>query len=306
MRAALILVLILIFSSPNPGFGVPIESVPEPDMHAGAPITAATTPSPPPVKIPDSVVAMFIREGTDTRFELFFLDVRYGYDLVDFEFYKAWCLAKNKPIRKNAIHKVRLYNCYDPNLPAAFRDMAWNQINYIVNHKRRSKEDIQQAIWHFANSEHQTEPSVEAAQLVEEANLKGKDYSPAEGELIAIICQPDAKKQPVFIEYKISEAIPIDKAAASFVPPEGVAAAGSSFHDWLALLPLTSVIPFIPTGPNPPPDPPTPASPSIPESSILLLLVSGMAGILISLTVKKRIKKPCRQLQKGGLGLKPD
>jgi hypothetical protein len=126
-------------------------------------------------------------------------------------------------------------------------------------------------------------------------------YNPAEGELIAVICQPDAKKQPVFIEYKIPEATPIDEAAASFVPPEAVAAAGSSFHGWLALLPLTSVIPFIPTGPNPPPDPPPPSSTPVPEPSSLFLLVSGMAGILISRTVGKRIKKLRRQLQKGGL-----
>ena len=97
---------------------------------------------------------MFIRWGTDSRFELFFLDVRYGYDLVDFESYKAWCLAKHKPIRRNAIHKVRLYNCYDPNLPPEFKAMEWNQINYIINHKSGSKKDIQQAIWHFADGEH--------------------------------------------------------------------------------------------------------------------------------------------------------
>ncbi len=291
MRTTFILVLIFILLSPSPGFGVPIESVPEPDIHVGDPITVATAPSPPPAKIPDSPVEMFIRQGTDTRFELFFLDVRSGYDLVDFEFYKAWCLAKNKPIRRNAIHKVRLYNCYDPNLPPEFRGMAWNQINYIVNHKRGSKEAIQQAIWHFADSEHQTKLSVEAAQLVEEANLKGKDYIPAEGELIAIICQNEGRKQPVFIEYKIPEAVIIPEAPAIAAPPAVPPATGFYFPPWLALIPLIPIIPFIiPPGPSPPPTPPP--SPPVPESSSLLLLVSGMAGILIARTVKKRIKKP--------------
>ncbi len=126
---------------------------------------------------------MFIRQGPNSRFELFFIDVRYGYDLVDFEFYKSWCLQKDKPIRRNAIHKIRLYNCYDPNLPPEFRGMEWNQINYIVNHKKGSKEAIQQAIWHFTYSGKPQKLSAEAAQLVEEANLKGKDYIPAEGEL---------------------------------------------------------------------------------------------------------------------------
>jgi len=294
MRAALILILIFILLLPSPGFGVPIESVPEPDMHAGDSVTAATAPSPPSPKIPDSQVEMFIRDGTDTRFELFFLDVRYGYDLVDFEIYKAWCLAENRPIRRNAIHKVRLYNCYDPNLPPEFRGMEWNQINYVVNHKKGSKEAIQQAIWHFAGSEKQTTFSVEAAQLIEEANLKGKDYKPAEGEFLAVICKPDDKKQPVFIEYKIPEAININFAPDAIVPAAAPAAAIYSFPAWFPLLAVIPVIPFIPTGPDSPPGPPPspPSPPSVPEPSSLLLLASGISGILISRKVRKRMKKP--------------
>jgi hypothetical protein len=291
--AALILVLILIFSSPGQGFGVPIESVPEPDIHGSYLIASSIAPSPPLAKIPDSPVEMFIRQGSDSRFELFFIDVRYGYDLVDFEFYKAWCLAKGKPLRRNAIHKVRLYNCYDPYIPSEFSGMGWNQINYVVNHKKGSKEDIQQAIWHFTTGEKPT-PSVEATQLIEEANLKGKDYIPAKGELMAIICQLGGQKQPVFIEYKIQEGIPIDVSAADFDLPMTVAAAGSPFPAWLPLLPLIPVIPIIPTGPNPPADPPPypPPPTTIPEPSSLLLLASGMAGILISRTAGKGIKKP--------------
>lgn len=87
-------VLILVFSSSSPGFGVPIELVSEPDIHGADLITAGTAPSPPSAKIPDSPVEMFIKRGPNSRFELFFIDVRYGYDLADFEFYKAWCLLK--------------------------------------------------------------------------------------------------------------------------------------------------------------------------------------------------------------------
>ncbi len=295
MRGASILVFILIFASSSPGFAVPIESVPESDIHGSALIASSTAPTPPSAKIPDSPVDMFIRPGPNSRFELFFIDVRYGYDLVDFEFYKSWCLVKGKPIRRNAIHKTRLYNCYDPNLPPELKSMEWNQINYVVNHKKGSKEDIQQAIWHFAGSEKQTTFSVEAAQLIEEANLKGKDYKPAEGELLAVICKPDEKKQPVFIEYKLPEAINNDVAPDSIVPAAAPAAAGSSFPAWLPLLTVIPVIPFIPWEPTPPPDwPSPPPSPSetIPEPSSLLLLASGIAGLLISRKAGKRIKKP--------------
>ncbi len=287
MRAALVLCLILIFSSSGVVFAVPIESVPDPQIQGGDQIAVATVPGPPAVKIPDRPVHMYIRQGTDSRFEVFFIDVRYGYDLVDFEYYKAWCLQRNKPIRRNAMHKVILYNSYDPDLPPPFRSFEWNQINYIINHKKGTMEAIQQAIWHFTNPEKPQTLSAEAAQLVEEANLDGKDYRPGEGELLAVICKPQDKKQVVFVVVKIPEAVTFEVAPATFVPPVPPLAVTPPF------IPIIPIIPIIPTTPpsTPPPDPP-PGPPSTPEPSSLLLLASGVACILISWRVRKLRKKP--------------
>ena len=310
VRAALILVFLLTFSLPGPGFGVPIESVPEPDILAGNLFTAVTAPGPPSAKIPDSPVQMFIRQGPNSRFELFFIDVRFGDDLVDFEFYKAWCLAKGKPIRRNAIHKIRLYKCYDPDIPPEFTGMGWNQINYVINHKSGSKEAVQQAIWHFTDSEKPMSTGKEASQLVAEANLKGKDYKPADGELVAIICQPGKRKQPVFIEYKIP------RATTSYTAPAPALALldpviplpGAAFFPIISFFPIVppppdSPSPVSPPPSSPPPDspprdpvtpgPPPPDTPNVPEPSSVLLLVSGMAGIQIYRTIRKRIKRSC-------------
>ena len=320
VRSAFNSVFLLTFSLPGPGFGVPIKSVPGPDIYPGDLISAVATPGPPSAQIPDSPVPMFIRQGPNSRFELFFIDVRNGHDLEDFEFYKAWCLAKGKPIRRNAIHKIKLYKCYDPDIPLEFRGMGWNQINYIINHKSGSKEDVQQAIWYFTDSEKPISLGKEASQLAEEANLKGKDYKPADGELIAIICRPDKKKQPVFIEYKIPEgttsyrapAKPPVPASLGPVTPLPGAASSSSWFSVISFFPISRrrrILhrKFSPTTFAPIFAPIVSAkfsttrscsarsagadTPSVPEPSSVLLLVSGMAGIQIYRTIGKRIKR---------------
>jgi hypothetical protein len=278
VRAALILVFLLTFSLPGPGFGVPIKSVPEPDINSGDLITAVAAPGPSSAQIPDSPVQMFIRQGPNSRFELFFIDVGNGHDLVDFEFYKAWCLAKGKPIRRNAIHKIRLYKCYDPDIPPEYRGMGWNQINYVINHKSGSKEAVQQAIWYFTNSEKPISLGEEASQLVEEANLKGKEYKPGHGELIAIICRPDEKKQPVFIEYKIPEgtasymapaSAPLSAFVAALVPASGPASLGpvTSLPEAASSSSWFSAMPFFPIIPQPPDSPPLHSPPYSPPHS---------------------------------------
>lgn len=290
--SAVLLVLILIFSSAGPSFAVPVESVHAPAVHAGEPIAAIVSASAPLPKIPDFSVEMFIRPGLNSRFQLFFLDAKYGYDVVDFEFYNAWCLMKSKPLRRNALHNVRLYNCYGPDLPPVFRAMEWNRINYIINHKKGSKEAIQEAIWHFADPERPTKLSAQASRLVQEADLKGRDYKPGEGDLIAIICQPEGDEQSVFIEYKIPEPVVPEVSPAFFAPPTVPEAVGMSFSAWVPLVPLIPIIPFIPTGPTPPPPPPPP--PPVPEPSGFLLLACGLACLLIFREAGKRLKKPGR------------
>ena len=290
MYATLILVFVLIFSSAIPGLAVPIESVPEPGIQAGDSAAAVAAPGPPLLKIPDSTVTMFVREGTDSRWEIFFIDARYGYDLVDFESYKAWCVRKHEPMCKNTMHKVRLYNCYDPDLPPQFRGTQWNQINYIINHKKGSKKDIQQAIWHFTNGRQPATTSVQATQLIEEANLKGKDYKPGEGELVAILIVPEKCKQAMFLESKIPEAVPFEVQQALFVPPV-IPVAAAAVPAWAPLISLAP-LPFIPLIPGG--SPPGPGPGPVPEPSSLLLLASGMACILISRTIRRHIKIPCR------------
>lgn len=297
----LFVILTIFLVRVSPISAVPITALPEeqatPGFYPASPETAKVTPR---ANIPEGPVHMFIRRGEQSRFELFFLDAKYDHDVNDFEFYKAWCLEKDKKIGTNALHQVRLYNVYDPDLPPKFKTMPWNQINYIINHKEGSKTVIQDAIWYLADN--QKRPiSPEAIQLIEKAALKGRDFQPGEGELLAIICSAEGK-QAVFIEFPIPEEEVIETFPVSYAPPPPMPEL-SSLPLWLPLAAVPLITPFvIPDGssdtpPSVPPSlasndipdtPPTPPVNPIPEPSSMLLIGSGLAGLYAWGKIKKR------------------
>jgi hypothetical protein len=269
MYKALIFAIMLVLGASNWGFAVPIESSPEQGSHGGDLAAGNGVQGVAAPKIPDSTVEMFVRDGQNSRFEIYFLNTGNRYDLVDYEFYKAWCLEQGKPIVRNVIHKIRLYNCYDTGLTAKFAGMEWNQINYVINHKHASPKDNQEAVWYFAGS--RKKPlSEEAAKIVEEANVNGKDYKPAEGELIAVICDPHENKQALFLEYKLPA------APVALLPVAALPVGGSG------------VPPIVP--PVVPPDIP-PKGGGVPEPSSLLLLGCGMAGIFAYQKIRKKLNR---------------
>ncbi len=264
---------------------VPITILPEaPTTPAGFDTAMAERGGvPPTLTIPQGPVHMFLKRGEQSRFELFFLDVKYGYDLRDFEFYNAWCLEKDKRIRTYALHQVRLYRHDDPDLPPKFKAMPWDQIHYLINHRDGAKTVIQDAIWYLADHHQHHRPlSPEARQLIEQAALRGRGFRPAEGQLAAIICLV-AGQQTVFIEVALPE--------APIVPPFALLVADDS-SDTASDTPLQSPGPS-PTMPpgispvNPPRDSQNSPMP-IPEPASVLLIGSSLASLYVWGRIRKR------------------
>jgi hypothetical protein len=226
-----------------------VESIPQPTVQGGDAVATASSPVAPAVKLPEEPVHMFLREGTDSRFEAFFIDARYGWSVEDYQFYKVWCLEKGRPFHKNTLHKVRLYDYSSPDLPPRLRNMDFNRINYIINHKPEgaSKKAIQEAIWYYTKGEGLDQMSPEAVKIIDEAREKGKDYVPGDGELVAVVSMPtDDIKQATIIEIPVPPAVAAPPITA--VPPAPVMAAASSFpYAAGALAPLIAT-PFLFSG----------------------------------------------------------
>lgn len=258
----------------------PIDDSLPPEEDVTPSIALDETPQSPAAayspKIPDHPVTAFIKRGNHSRFEIFFLDLKNDYDLVDFEYYKAWCLAKNKKLKKNVLHNVRLYNSDSPDLPAEFRHVNWNQVNYILNHKRGPSLAVQEAVWHLIDDDVPlTIP--EAQELVDEAAEKGNEYVPGEGEVMGIICCPE-EQQPLFLEFTVPpKSEPFAVAGAVYTPP---VAAVPGLSPWWALLGAAVIpAPFISGSDSDNPIEPTP--PVVPEPSGLPLLGLGALVVLM-------------------------
>jgi hypothetical protein len=264
------------------------QSIEQPDLLS---MSLAESRKPPTVNIPRELITMYLKSpGADSRFEMRFEDIPDGYDLVNNDFYPGWCADRSKRIHRNTTHIVKLYSSYDPDLPPEARRINWNRINYLLNHKEGKQSSIQRAIWHLTNGSRRLPKEVES--LVRDAEEKGTDFIPGEGEVMAIICYSGIHKQMTFIEYGLPVVLslagaPPPIAELGAAPVIGPVAAAPSVPWPLAFGVIPPIIGPIFSGggdggggggddggnPKPPP--------AVPEPATLTLFVIGLAVLSI-------------------------
>ncbi len=153
------------------------------------------------LKIPNSTIQVKIRVGTQSYFKTTLFDIPPGFD-VNSSTYLSWCVDEDTFFAPGTIYNARLYSSYDPNLnttcPRCF-DEDWDKVNYIINHKQGSIDDVQAAIAYFIDGGlYPSDP--DAIAMVEQALLYGEEFWPQEGQFMAIIVDIGNLKQLTFIE----------------------------------------------------------------------------------------------------------
>ena len=141
------------------------------------------------LKLPTTPVRIEVFNGTESYFVTKLLDVPPGYDVTNGT-YLGWCIdTRAEMTRSPATHQVRLYSSLNP--PEGLQDEKWDMVNYILNHKRGTAMDIQEAIWYFIhmNSEY-TPQSPVAWEIINDALTNGSGFVPDYGQELAIICYP--------------------------------------------------------------------------------------------------------------------
>ena len=147
------------------------------------------------ISVPPSptMVTIEVVDGTSSYFLTTLTDVPSGYDVTNTT-YLGWCIDVDAQMsRSPATHQVVLYSSLDPP-NGTLKDQRWDIVNYILNHKQGTADDIQAAMWYFIHfdSETETPPTNQtiAWAIIEDALANGTGYIPAPSETVAVICNP--------------------------------------------------------------------------------------------------------------------
>jgi hypothetical protein len=147
------------------------------------------------ITVPPSptMVTIEVVDGTSSYFLTTLTDVPSGYDVTNTT-YLGWCIDVDAQMsRSPATHQVVLYSSLDPP-NGTLKDQRWDIVNYILNHKQGTADDIQAAMWYFIHFDDETEtpPTNQtiAWAIIDDALANGTGYIPAPGETVAVICNP--------------------------------------------------------------------------------------------------------------------
>ena len=119
--------------------------------------------------------------------------------------YSGWCVDKSTVMIRGVTHNITLYSRLNSTLPPSIASFNWNAINYILNHKQGTMQQIQDAIWYFAPDQ-QLPPTNEAdAYAMINAALANPQYMPIHGNILAVIAYSGSQAgvQNTILEYPV-------------------------------------------------------------------------------------------------------
>jgi len=173
------------------------------------------------VRVPNvSVNLVETYPGAHSYFDTALSGVGAGYDVYDGTFI-GWCCDEHNYIYPGTLYSVRLYSTYNPLMP--WPDPDWNKVNYLLNHKAGTPDQIQSAIWYFINGGYSGSDLIILG-MINDALAHGVNFIPQEGQICAVLCDIDPTVQHTFIEVKVPPppcTVSVDKTYTVFTPGYG-------------------------------------------------------------------------------------
>jgi hypothetical protein len=174
---------------------------------------------------PGTVDATFINPGPVSYWKITLSNVPSGYNVTN-GIYVGWCCDETFTINNGAtLYGVTLYSSCDPLQPWKGGNLGWNKVNYIINHKQGTADDVQAAIWHYidSNGGNQNDPDVIAMEAAADAN---GGFVPTPGQLLAVVVYK-AGSQATFIEVIVPAQLTVTSAYDSPTPTSGSYTSGT-------------------------------------------------------------------------------
>lgn len=118
-----------------------------------------------------------------------------GYDVTDGT-YTGWCLEDNAQDNLPADTLVWLYDSTDdPALPDGYPAVPWDQVNYLLNHKQGTNQEVQAALWIIAGTNNASTPTfpttANVLAMVADAQANGNGFVPGPFQVVAVILYGD-------------------------------------------------------------------------------------------------------------------
>jgi len=171
-------------------------------------------------------------QGANSTLDITLSDVDPGFDVTNGT-YTGWCLEDNhQPNAPQNTEVTLLDSTCPPFPPVDYNSIPWDEVNYLLNHKLGTFEDIQSALWIVAgtndpqNPTFPTTPAVDA--MVHDAQTNGVGFEPDAGQAAAVILYGDGigleGVQDSIIEVEVPTSPGCDIAVEKFCsvpePPE--------------------------------------------------------------------------------------
>jgi hypothetical protein len=152
------------------------------------------------LSLPPDSVTMVPSTSANSYFQATLSNVATGYDVTNGT-YTAWCVDGYDYIYFDHTYHPTLMSSYDDNLPTYAQSPDWDKINYIINHKQGTADDIQAAILYFKGGGDMPTSAYGIA-MVDSALANGQDFYPGHGDMLAVLCliPVDQYVQLTFIE----------------------------------------------------------------------------------------------------------
>lgn len=154
----------------------------------------------PVINLPATAVTFYADGGVESFFEIQLSGVPSGFDVQN-STYAGWCVDYyDVESPTGAFYQGQLHSTVDV-LPSHLQSPNWDMVNYILNHKAGSRDDIQNAIWFFTDGLN-VGLSAAAQALINAALANGEGFVPGVGQSVAVVIDQEG---PLLVQRPIIE-----------------------------------------------------------------------------------------------------